>query len=183
MSKKSKKLELGLRRWFKTQSGNTSAKLETAVNKLLADAGLPARLSAQIKQDACSIGEVVISMCEWASVLEVSLETMGTERCSKFHVDYYPGRAIVTYNGAKGTEYTKDSNVDFWEMDHCSNNDHIIRNADEIESVGVGDILFMKGHGYGPGRPKPLVHRSPDAELHQDGRIVHRLVLKVDIVG
>ena len=100
--------------------------------------------------------------------------------CVKWHTDYYVGRAIVSYTGAVGTEYTKDFNVNFQELKHCGMKDHIIRNVKEIESVGVGDILFIKGKKYRHGG-KPLVHRSPEARYHEDGRVLNRLLLKVDV--
>ena len=54
------------------------------------------------------------------------------------------GRAIVSYTGVCGTEYTNDSNVNFDEMMHCGNNDHIIRDINQVEHIDVGDFLFIE---------------------------------------
>ena len=100
--------------------------------------------------------------------------------CIRWHTDYYVGRAIVSYTGLEGTEYTSDSNVNFWEQANRGTNDKIIFDAEEIKSVDVGDMLFIKGKKYPPGE-KPLVHRSPDAQYDAHGRVLNRLILKVDI--
>ena len=57
--------------------------------------------------------------------------------------------------------------------------DHILRDAGAVEHVDVGDILFIKGSAYEGGRP--LVHRSPAKAFHADGRILNRLLLKIDV--
>lgn len=94
-------------------------------------------------------------------------------------MDNFVGRCIVSYTGAIGTEFTDDSNVDFWELRNCGNNDCIIRDKDQIESVEVGDVLYIKGSAVKGARP--LVHKSPKPRYHEDGRVLNRLVLKVDV--
>ena len=52
--------------------------------------------------------------------------------------------------------------------------------SNDIEHVDVGDILFIKGKAYGG---KPLVHRAPPKQYHANGRVLNRLLLKVDVVA
>ena len=160
-------------------SDDLTADMHAAVGKLLTTAALPTPLSEQIRSDACSIALAVASMCASASSIDIKLEVFGEGVCKKWHTDNCVGRALVSYTGAIGTEYTRDSNVDFWELEHCGNNDCILREKDKAESLDVGDILFMKGRKY-KGSP-PLVHRSPEPRYYADGRVLNRLVLKVDV--
>merc|ERR1719223_2530477 len=99
--------------------------------------------------------------------------------CSKCHQDNYVARALVSYNGC-GTEMLRHENVNFWELENCGNNAHIVRDSSEVLSAGTGDILFMKGLKF-PADVNGLVHKSPDKRYHADGKIMNRLVLKVDV--
>ena len=157
-----------------------AAELEAAVNHILRQAALPPPLSKQIYCDACSIGRVVASMCTSAHALALRLEVAGENVCSRWHQDHFVGRALTSYTGVAGTEYVRDENVNFWELHNCGNNDHILRDANDIEHVDVGDILFIKGKAYGG---KPLVHRAPPKQYHANGRVLNRLLLKVDVVA
>mgnify|MGYP001296642769 CR=1 FL=1 len=157
-----------------------SNRLHASIEALLADAGLPEALSKQIHSDAVSLGKVVGSMCPSAPVLEVKIEIFGKNTCSRWHQDKYVARAIVSYTGEAGTEYTDNSNVDFWELKNYGNNQHITRDTDEICAADVGDMLFIKGTKY-PTGANGLVHKAPKKQYRKDGRIVNRLVLKIDV--
>ena len=126
-------------------SEQLTARFQTAVDSLLATAELPEALSTQIRADACSIGCAVGTLCPTAREFELKLEIFGHNTCSRWHMDNFVGRAIVSYTGAVGTEYSRDANVDFWELKNCGNNACIIREGAAVESVGVGDFLFIKG--------------------------------------
>uniref|UniRef100_A0A6U6DZC1 Fe2OG dioxygenase domain-containing protein n=1 Tax=Odontella aurita TaxID=265563 RepID=A0A6U6DZC1_9STRA len=154
--------------------------LLATTDKLLDAARLPKSLCEQMRSDACSLGCTVSKLCPSIRALDVKIEIFGEHTCSRWHQDHFVGRALVSYTGAIGTEYTRDSNVDFWELKHCGNNDHIIRDVGEIESVDVGDFLFIMGSKFHKGTGG-LIHKSPEKRYHKDGRIVNRLVLKVDI--
>ena len=160
-------------------SDSVAAELDAAVGALLIKAALPAPLSHQIYRDACSIGRAVAAMCASTRALEVRLEVAGANSCARWHLDKFVGRALTSYTGVIGTEYTRDENVDFWELHNCGNNDHILHDTDQVDAIDVGDILFIKGSAYEGG--KPLVHRSPAKTFHADGRVLNRLLLKVDI--
>jgi hypothetical protein len=153
--------------------------LEAVIGGLLRQAALPAPLSKQILRDACSIGRAVASMCSWTRALDVQLEVAGENVCSRWHQDNFGGRALTCYTGVVGTEYTADENVNFWELNNCGNNDHILHDPNQVETIGIGDILFIQGKTYGGS--KPLVHRSPAKRYHADGRILNRLLLKIDV--
>merc|ERR1711972_1264033 len=81
--------------------------LQGASDEILTKAGLPDGVAQQIRNDICSIGQVVGQMCSFASKLRIKLEVMGDNVCRRWHQDSYVGRAIVTYN-SHATEYTPD---------------------------------------------------------------------------
>lgn len=141
--------------------------------------GLPDDLAAQIQNDAEEVGTAVAKLVPTADKLILKLELMQKHVCIRWHQDYYVARAIVSYN-CIGTEYVHDDYVDFYELDNCGNNDHIVPDRTPVRWAGVGDIFLMKGKMF-PGPVHGLVHRSPDHQFHTDGRIKTRLVLKVDV--
>ena len=156
-----------------------SERIPSCISELLHHYEVPESLGKQIYEDACSIGCVVGRMCPWAPYLELKLDIHGDNDCSRWHQDRYAGRAIVTYTGQVATEYTSGSNVDFWELQNCGNNDCIIIDVNQVRAADVGDIIFMKGIGYSAGA-NGLVHKSPKSQ-DSEGRVVHRLTLKVDV--
>ena len=158
-----------------------STKLQDPVEALLARAALPEALNQQIRSDACTMGKAVSSLCLSARKLSIKLEIFGDNSCSRWHQDQYVGRGIVSYTGAIGTEYTNDANVDFWELYNCGKNACVIRDPRQVCSVDVGDFFFIRGSMY-PRGAKGLIHKSPEVRYHPDGRVVNRLVLKVDVV-
>mmetsp|Transcript_42862 Transcript_42862/g.71274 ORF Transcript_42862/g.71274 Transcript_42862/m.71274 type:complete len:265 (+) Transcript_42862:146-940(+) len=152
-----------------------------SVDTLLATAALPVPLAAQIREDACSLGRIWSRMCPEVKSFDVKLEILGENTCSRWHQDHFVGRGIVSYTGVVGTEYVRKEHVNFWELEHCGNNDHIIRDATKVESAAVGDILLIKGTKF-PGVFNALVHKSPSKLYDDAGNILNRLVLKVDAV-
>ena len=154
-------------------------RLPSCVNQLLHEYELPLALGKQIYQDACAICSVVGRMCPWAPHLEVKLDIIGENACSRWHQDHYGARAIVTYTGLAATEYTAHSNVDFWELENCGKNECVIQDVNVIKAADVGDMLFMKGLDY-PAGTNGLVHKSPEMAVIGN-RIVQRLTLKVDV--
>ena len=94
-----------------------------ALDALIAKATLPAPLSAQIREDAFALVRVWDSLCPSADAFEVKLEIFGERMCARWHQDHFVGRAIVSYTGAVGTEYTRDANVNFSELHNGGDND------------------------------------------------------------
>ena len=168
-------------------SHRSSRLFERSVTNLLAAAALPSPLTQQIHEDACELASVLRSLCPAATDFEVKLEIFGENTCARWHQDHFVGRAIVSYTGQLGTQYTQNANVDFHELKYCGNNDCILRDKQGVESVAVGDLLLIKGTKY-PGIGQPgapangLVHKSPPKLYDEDGKVVNRLVLKVDIM-
>jgi len=160
----------------------SSACPSCSVDRLLEAAALPAPLSQQIHDDACALACAWTEMLPEAKKLTVRLEIFGENMCSRWHRDHFVGRAIVSYTGAFGTAYTRQSNVDLWQLNHGGDNEHILRDPEQIEHVAVGDLLLIKGTKF-PQVSNPLVHKSPEKRYDADGHVLNRLVLKVDVDG
>merc|ERR1711988_1644085 len=109
------------------------------------------------------IGLVVAKLVPTANMV-IKLDIMGDNSCARWHRDNYVGRAVVSYNSC-GTEFVDHQNVDFWELENCGNNLHIIRDSSQICAASVGSILFMKGTRY-PSGENGLVHKSPETQRH-----------------
>lgn len=159
--------------------GNLDMRLAGAASALCSNLNLPQELSSTISTDVIRIGQTFARLLPQEPSLVVKLENIGHDNCPRWHQDYYVARAIVSYNG-KGTEYTNDANVDFWELEHCGNNACILRDKSMTRHIGCGDILFMKGLRY-PSAHNGLVHKSPALEYHATGDVKKRLALKVDV--
>ena len=151
-----------------------------SVKALLSEAALPESLSTQICSDACALAEIVGSLLPSARELEIKLEIFGAVSCSRWHRDSYAGRAIVSYTGETGTEYIRDGNVDMWQLENRGDNESVVKDDNKICAVDTGDFFFIKGALY-PQGTKGIVHKAPEKMYHEDGRILNRLVLKVDV--
>ena len=146
-------------------------------------AGFPPPLAAQLVADALLMGRAWHAICPAADAFDLKLEIFGENTCSRWHQDHFVGRAICTYTGHSGTAYTRDANVDFWELVHCGSNECVIRDPNLVETVGVGDLLLIKGTQFAGayGGANALVHKSPEKRYDASGKIEHRLVLKLDV--
>jgi len=140
---------------------------------------LPTELAELVSADCEALVEIVRELIPQAAQLLVKLELFGESVCSRWHQDNYVSRCIVSYN-MTGTEYTAHPNVNFWEMEHCGNNDHIIRDKAKIMSCNVGDYMMIKGMKY-PAKVNGLVHKSPETQYDENRKVQNRILLKVDI--
>lgn len=161
-------------------ASSESRQFSAKVHTLLDTAGLPHELSLQLHEDACALGHVWKELCPDVQQFKVKLEIFGENTCQRWHRDHFVGRSIVSYTGAVGTEYTAASNVNFWELEHGGNNDCILHDPENTESVAVGDLLLIKGTKF-PQVSNPLVHKSPEKRYDHRGNIQNRLILKVDV--
>ncbi len=161
-------------------AASSERQFSLAVEKLLATAALPQPLNDQILRDACALGRTWRKLCPAIDQFDVKLEIFGENTCARWHRDYFVGRAIVSYTGPLGTEYTGKANVNFDELLHCGKCEHCIHDAKATQHVAVGDILLIKGTKY-PAVANALVHKSPEKRYDADGKIISRLVLKVDV--
>jgi len=118
-------------------------------------------------------------MVPQACQLMMKLELFGMNTCARWHQDHYVCRSIVSYN-CSALDYTADSNVNFWELYNCGNNDCVIHDKSHIRSANVGDIVMIKGSKF-PGKAKGLIHKSPEVRYHRMGVVQSRIVLKVDV--
>jgi hypothetical protein len=140
---------------------------------------LAPELAELVHQDAQALAVATHKMVPQARELIMKLELFGESVCSRWHQDRYVCRSLVAYN-CSGTDYTANSNVDFAELYHCGNNDHIIRNKSFIQNANVGDMVMIKGTKF-PGKAKGLIHKSPEVRYYDTGAVQSRIVLKVDI--
>jgi hypothetical protein len=136
------------------------------------NAGLPAEIGYQIEDDFMQIGMVVARMAP-ATRMNLTLNVVGTNSCSRWHQDQYTGRAVVSYNSCS-TECIDHAHVDF-KGPRTS-----VRDYSQVLYPDLGDILFMKGTKF-PTSANGLVHKSPETRFHADGRVMHRLLLKIDL--
>jgi len=141
---------------------------------------LPHALLQQIQNDVEEVGPVIAQTLPSAEQVVIKLEIFAEDVCSRWHQDYYTCRAIITYNGP-GTDYVQHSNVNFWEMEHCGNNECILHDKSKVYCANAGDVFLMKGKHY-PGGVNGLVHKSPEKRYHADGSIMCRLCLKLDVM-
>lgn len=164
-------------------------KIQQAAQAVSHGHGLPPALENLVCQDAQELAVITSKLVPKAKQLILKLELFGPSACVRWHRDRYVCRSIVSYN-CSATEYTANSNVDFYEMDNCGNNDHIIRDKCHIRSIDVGDILMIKGMYY-PGKARGLVHKSPPIRYYngqdfapleiRNKNVQSRIVLKVDV--
>jgi len=143
--------------------------------------GLPKDVGNQIQQDFVEIGRVMLKLVPTTKQVLLKLDVMGENSCSRWHRDRYVGRALVAYNSC-GTHFVDESNVNSMALEYGGMNANklIVQDESKILDIDVGDIFFMKGTLF-PDTPNGLVHRSPPTQWHADGRVVHRLLLKVDL--
>ena len=158
-----------------------------------------------LREDACIIGLALAEMCRsFARKLLVKIEIFDKNVCSRWHCDFFVGRAIVSCSGGArssdasdaATEYLADHSVHWAHLeDRCECRGEIVRDGDMslVETVRVGDLLFMKGRNYKHvcGETgdlvldnNALVHKSPKPVYDGvTGMVAKRLVLKVDVEG
>ena len=161
-------------------SAASARQFSLAVDKLLETAALPSPLSAQIREDACSLGDTWRLLCPELERFDVHLEIFGENTCARWHVDHFVGRAIITYTGGAATDYTSQDNVNFEALTCCGKSEHCIYNASQVQQAAIGDMLLLKGTKY-PDVSHALVHKSPEKQYDGEGNIINRLVLKVDV--
>jgi hypothetical protein len=155
-----------------------SAKARRLVQRAMG-VGLPGALGQRIQLDAEEVGAVMKKLFPISKEVLLKLELVSESSCSRWHQDNYTCRAIITYVG-NGTEYTDHSNVNFWELNNCGNNDHILSDKSQVYSSDAGDVLLIKGKKF-PNTVRGVVHKSPEKRYHENGAIMTRLCLKLDV--
>jgi hypothetical protein len=143
--------------------------------------GLPNDLGIQIQRDFEEIGRVMLRLFPTSKQMILKLDVMSDNACNQWHRDNYMCRALVAYNSC-GTLYVDESNVNSVELDRGGMivNKLSLKDESQVFAVNVGDIFFMKGKRC-PDIASGLVHKSPPVRRHADGRVINRLLLKVDV--
>jgi len=152
-------------------------RIQDAANTISCD--LEPTLAKLLCQDAQALAVATHKILPRAKQLIMKLELFGEDVCSRWHVDRYVCRSIVSYN-CSALDYTADSNVDMIELYHGGSNEEIIRDESVVHSGNVGDMVMIKGLKY-PGKGKGLVHKSPEIR-YKHGNVMTRLILKVDVM-
>ena len=94
------------------------------------------------------------------NTFKLSLESISTDMCRKFHADYNQLRLLCTYVGS-GT---------LWLPDDAEKNGIL---EQDIQQVKTGNIAILKGKLYP--NAKPVFHRSPEIESLNEKRHLLRV--------
>lgn len=107
------------------------------------------------------------------SSFRVSLATVSTNMCSRFHADNNELRMLCTYYGP-GTLWLPENAVDRKAYLSGKGNQNIVPDKSLIQQVATGDVVVLKGALYPDSTP--VLHRSPNIE--ESGK--ERLLLSID---
>lgn len=110
------------------------------------------------------------------SEFRLTLTTVNTNMCGRFHADINKVRLLCTYTGP-GTLWLANDNVDRKALRFHGTNDDIVQDFEDIRQVATGHIALLKGAIYPQKPSNPVVHRSPTIE--ETGE--KRLLLRIDI--
>lgn len=115
---------------------------------------------------------------------KVTLASVWTDSCRKFHADFVALRMLCTFAGP-ATEFVDDAHVrrDV-ELDTSRSieaialaNAQMVVAPSSVRQASVGDLLFLKGELWPGNRGRGAMHRSPPIERSSDKRLL--LVLDV----
>lgn len=142
--------------------------------------------------DACVRDELERDALRWAALFcallderqcKLTLATVRTDSCRKFHADFVRLRALCTYAGP-GTELVDDAHVSREvHMDTSRSlraiadaNAQMILDPRKILRANAGDLVALKGELWPFNRGRGAIHRSPPVEASG----ARRLVLTID---
>ncbi len=114
--------------------------------------------------------------------VKVTLASVWSDACRRFHSDFVPLRMLCTYVGP-ATEFVADQDtardhaIHLIDMDEA--NAQMIPDPTTIRRCDVGDILVLKGETWPNNRGHGAIHRSPPIEHAARGR----LVLTLDVLN
>lgn len=113
-----------------------------------------------------------------AKDLRLSLSTVNSNMCRRFHTDVNDLRLLCTYAGP-GTLWLPNDAVN--EQAIRSRDPHlpIERSPEDVQQVGTGHVAILKGALYPGERVAACVHRSPTIEETCE----ERLLLRIDTNG
>lgn len=150
----------------------------TAIVEHLRDALLERGLAANELVD--DVARLLADFAHIALVkdLRLSLSTVNTNMCRRFHTDVNDLRLLCTYVGP-GTLWLPNDAVNDNAIRGHDHHAPIERSPEDVQQVGTGHVVILKGALY-PGDPvSACVHRSPTIE--ETGQ--QRLLLRIDTNG
>lgn len=107
-----------------------------------------------------------------SSSFNLLLTTVSTNMCRKFHTDINDLRMLCTYIGP-GTHWLPDEAIDHEASRANRNKQEIIMDEQQIQQVGAGDVIILKGGLYPDANP--ILHRSPTIEESGEKRLLLRI--------
>ncbi|MCG3172605.1 MAG: hypothetical protein GMKNLPBB_00759 [Myxococcota bacterium] len=114
-------------------------------------------------------------------IIRVTLVSVSSDMCRKFHSDHVPVRALCSYHGA-GTLWLDNHDVIRGELGcpgHGSfeeANAAVMKPGAKVRQLSRGWVAWMKGEAWPGNEGNGLVHRSPP----HDPAAGPRLILKLD---
>ncbi len=143
----------------------------------------PPKLAAWLAHDIEKL-RVVFRTLDASARTVARLEVVTTDKCRRFHADYKTLRAVCTYAGP-GTEWVENTKVDRVALvDRCERtpmnvqNERIVPDRGAVQHASPGDVILLKGDGFGEHPAGGAVHRSPPIEAAR----LKRLVLTLDFL-
>ena len=146
----------------------------------------PGPLADTVRHDAARLAVAMNHMVGGLpnGELTATLEVVGWNRCSRWHMDAYAGRFVVTYGWHAGTVFVSDPDVDFaaFRAGQLDNN-VVVKDPAAAVSAPPAAMALIKGKMWPGLGGAGAVHRSPDVPAAPlTGRLPHRLLLKVDVM-
>lgn len=111
-----------------------------------------------------------------AQSLEIQLQRVENDMCSRFHADSNHSRLLCTYVGA-GSLWTPDDNV-VWSSDLEKALVMGLKDSEAYAQVQAFDVFMMKGRRHPDMKSRGQVHRSPPISAEME----RRLLLKIENV-
>jgi hypothetical protein len=109
--------------------------------------------------------------------IKVTLASVWSDSCRKFHADFVGLRMLCTYVG-QGTDYVSDEFVDREGADDVdpediqASNVAMLRDPGAVRRCATGDLIVLKGESYPGNRGFGAIHRSPPIQQSRGRRLV-----------
>jgi len=121
-----------------------------------------------LKEDILHLLEIFEGV-SGASTFRLVWASVETTMCPRFHADHNVLRMLCTYYGP-GTLWLPDHAVDREAYLSGKSNPNILLEEGQVQQVGTGDVVILKGALY-PGAT-PILHRSPGIDENGGQRIL-----------
>lgn len=107
-----------------------------------------------------------------ASQFRVTLTTVDSDMCRRFHTDINDLRMLCTYLG-KGTLWVSEGGWDRNFLDQQSRDKEFVPESKYIQQAKAGEVLILKGALHPTG--EAVLHRSPSIEELGEKRLLLRI--------